>query len=124
MKPISESDKETIYNNFHATVNLSAAQLVAWLDTKESQSVGIYRGTTNRKKTSIDEIESIGHESGRRTVMLLSVDRQSLDDDDYRHMKRVSGYIRRHQAQVPRKSDIRTSRWRYSLMNWGHDPLK
>jgi hypothetical protein len=28
-------------------------------------------------------------------------------------------------AQGPdHKSDIADSRWRYSLMNWGHDPLK
>ena len=31
-------------------------------------------------------------------------------------------YIRRHLAQEP--ANTVTSRWRYSLMNWGHDPLK
>ena len=29
---------------------------------------------------------------------------------------------RRHSAQRP--ENIYTSRWRYSLMNWGHDPAK
>ena len=38
-------------------------------------------------------------------------------------MKKVVGYVARHQAQKPSK-DVRTSDWRYSLMNWGHDPLK
>jgi len=30
--------------------------------------------------------------------------------------------VARHKAQRP--ENIVTSRWRYSLMNWGHDPLK
>jgi hypothetical protein len=34
----------------------------------------------------------------------------------------VVGFIRRHLAQRP-ENEV-TSRWRYSLMNWGHDPLK
>ncbi len=38
-------------------------------------------------------------------------------------MKKVSGYVHRHQAQKP-SGDVENSNWRYSLMNWGHDPLK
>ena len=38
-------------------------------------------------------------------------------------MGKVVGYIRRHCAQGP-GSDVEHSRWSYSLMNWGHDPLK
>jgi hypothetical protein len=37
-------------------------------------------------------------------------------------MRKVVGYVRRHLAQEP--ANMVTSRWRYSLMNWGHDPLK
>jgi hypothetical protein len=37
-------------------------------------------------------------------------------------MRKVVGYVRRHLAQEP--ANPATSRWRYSLMNWGHDPLK
>jgi hypothetical protein len=39
-------------------------------------------------------------------------------------MRKVHGYVQRHLAQRPGKEDIGTSKWRYSLMNWGHDPLK
>ncbi len=46
-----------------------------------------------------------------------------LTDDDYGHMREVIGYIHRHMAQRP-GGDVKNSRWRYSLMNWGHDPLK
>jgi Protein of unknown function (DUF3140) len=38
-------------------------------------------------------------------------------------MRRVNGYIGRHLAQRP-GGDVAESAWRYSLMNWGHDPLK
>jgi hypothetical protein len=34
------------------------------------------------------------------------------------------GYVHRHVKQKPSKEDAEHSRWRYSLMNWGHDPLK
>jgi Protein of unknown function (DUF3140) len=46
-----------------------------------------------------------------------------LDDDDYARMRKVVGYVHRHLAQRP-KGDVTETKWRYSLMNWGHDPLK
>lgn len=45
-----------------------------------------------------------------------------LTPDELLHMGKVVGFIRRHLAQQP--SNIYTSRWRYSLINWGHDPTK
>ena len=39
-------------------------------------------------------------------------------------MHKVVGYIRRHLAQGGPAEDVEHSRWRYSLMNWGHDPQK
>jgi hypothetical protein len=39
-------------------------------------------------------------------------------------MAKVVGYVHRHLAQTPAKEDLEHSKWRYSLMNWGHDPLK
>jgi hypothetical protein len=38
-------------------------------------------------------------------------------------MHKVHSYVSRHSAQRPH-GDVEHSRWRYSLMNWGHDPLK
>ncbi len=46
-----------------------------------------------------------------------------LTDDDWDWMAKVVGYINRHTAQRP-SGDVAASDWRYSLMNWGHDPLK
>ncbi len=38
-------------------------------------------------------------------------------------MRKVVGYVHRHLAQGGPQKDKEHSPWRYSLMNWGHDPL-
>jgi predicted NAD/FAD-dependent oxidoreductase len=95
---------------FAAAVNMSADELEAWLETPESKRVGF----------KPDGGESVGHASGRRIVRLLR--EGPAGEDDYRHMRKTVGFVRRHRAQEP--ANMVTSRWRYSLMNWGHDPLK
>jgi Protein of unknown function (DUF3140) len=107
LKPL---DRSKIAADFASAVNMDAGELEAWLETPESRRVGFRR----------DGGESVGHASGRRIVKLLRL--SPAGDDDYRHMRKVVGFVRRHRAQEP--ANIVTSRWRYSLMNWGHDPLK
>jgi len=46
-----------------------------------------------------------------------------LDDDTKRAVRTVVGYVHRHLAQRP-KGDVTDTRWCYSSMNRGHDPLK
>ena len=108
-------DPDTIRSEFREAVNMTAAELETWLDTEESRSVGQKSGGSD---------ESTGHESGRRIVELLRTKKDDLTDDDLAHMRKVHGYVQRHLAQEPAKEDVASSRWRYSLMNWGHDPLK
>jgi hypothetical protein len=110
-----EPDADTIRREFGESVNMTAGELETWLATDESQSVG--------QKTD-GSAESTGHESGRRIVALLHTKKADLTDDDLAHMRKVHGYVQRHLAQQPRHEDIETSKWRYSLMNWGHDPVK
>ncbi|MBB0245084.1 DUF3140 domain-containing protein [Streptomyces alkaliphilus] len=105
------ADEET--EEFEDLVNMTAGELEKWLATEESKSVGQKDGGG----------ESTGHASGRRIVEILRSRRDDLDDDDRSHMRKVNGYIRRHLAQRP-SGDVADSRWRHSLMNWGHDPLK
>jgi hypothetical protein len=76
------------------------------------------------RKPSSGGGEAVGHESGRRIVTILGKKRADLTDADHEHMRTVVGYVRRHLPQRPQKEDLETSRWRYSLMNWGNDPLK
>ena len=54
---------------------------------------------------------------------ILKTKKADLSDDDYEHMRKVVGYCKRHLAQRP-DGDITDTKWRYSLMNWGHDPKK
>lgn len=105
-------DTDRIYRDFHDAVNMAADELEQWLAEPESLRVG-------QKKP---DGESIGHASGRYIVRILRRNRDALGEDDYRHMRKTVGYIRRHLAQRP--ENIVTSRWRYSLMTWGHDPVK
>jgi uncharacterized protein DUF3140 len=112
---MAEDDPDTVRREFGEAVNMTAGELESWLQTEESQSVGQKSGGS---------AESTGHESGRRIVELLHTTKSDLTDDDLAHMRKVHGYVARHLAQRPEHEDIETSRWRYSLMNWGHDPLK
>lgn len=112
---LDSDDHEDIYSRFHKTVNMAPAEIEAWLETEESRKVGFKR----------DGGESIGHASGRRIVQILRTKKADLDGADYAHMRKVIGFVRRHLAQGPHEEyRIPGSRWRYSLMNWGHDPLK
>ena len=108
-------DRDKVWKDFDATVNMAPAEIDEWLKTDESRKVG-FKGPDGTNA------ESVGHASGRRIVKLLRKRKAELTDDDFAHMRKVVGYVRRHKAQRP--ENIVTSRWRYSLMNWGHDPLK
>ncbi|OBJ49076.1 DUF3140 domain-containing protein [Mycobacterium sp. 1423905.2] len=106
-------DDESTWKEFREVVNMTARELEKWLDTDESKSVGQKQGGN----------ESTGHASGRRIVDILHAKRADLTSDDYANMRKVVGYAKRHLAQRP-NGDIADSAWRYSLMNWGHDPQK
>ncbi|MCW2857039.1 MAG: hypothetical protein JWR52_2654 [Marmoricola sp.] len=104
---------DQIWERWTSLVNLTAAELEDWLTTPESHSVG---------SKAYGE-ESVGHASGRRILGLLVRSRQELSPEEWRHVRRTVGFIRRHTAQRP-EGDVTETRWRYSLMNWGHDPLR
>ena len=114
-------DHAAIEREFRSVVNMSAAAIEKWLGTKESHTVGAKDGKTG---TAEGGPESVGHRSGRRIVRLLGKDRDRLTAGDYAHMRKVIGYVHRHLAQRPAGESVEDSRWRYSLMNWGHDPTK
>ena len=106
-------DRQQLIEDFDRAVNMTPTELEEWLKTDESKSVGQSDGGG----------ESIGHESGRRIVEIKRKKKSDYTDDDIEHMKKVNGYVKRHLGQGPKK-DSEDSKWRYSLMNWGHDPLK
>lgn len=110
---MAKIDQLKVRREFGEAVNMTPSELSDWLKTEESRKVGFKRP---------GESESVGHASGRRIIALLGTKIAELSDADYAHMRKVIGYVRRHSAQRP--ENIYTSRWRYSLMNWGHDPTK
>ena len=110
---MAKIDEAKVRREFDEAVNMTATELGDWLGSDESRSVGYKRDGA---------AESVGHASGRKIVKLLDKKAEELGDEDYAHMRKVVGFVHRHLAQRP--ENIYTSRWRYSLMNWGHDPTK
>ncbi len=102
-----------VWDEWQDAVNMTAQQLEDFLATDESRSVGD-KGSGG---------ESTGHRSGRRIVTILRTNKTDLTADDAAHMRQVVGYVHRHLAQRP-EGDVSDTAWRYSLMNWGHDPEK
>ncbi|MFG2127351.1 DUF3140 domain-containing protein [Streptomyces sp. NPDC048751] len=110
-----ENDRSATLHAFAEAVNMTPGRLEKWLETDESRSVGQSKGDGDG--------ESVGHASGRRIVELLRTKKADLSDDDVAHMRTVVGYVHRHLGQRP-AGDVTDTPWRYSLMNWGHDPLE
>ncbi len=111
---MDEDEKKQTRDAFRDAVNMTPSELETWLETDESQEVGWTRE---------GESEAVGHKSGRRIIELKHKKVAELTDGDYAHMRKVVGYVNRHTAQRP-SGDVSDTRWRYSLMNWGYDPLK
>lgn len=103
---------DDVVADFEDAVTMTPSQLERWLDTEESQSVGDTSG----------DGESTGHAMGSRILQLKATRKDDLTGDDVAAMKKIVGYVARHTAQRP-DGDVTQTRWRYSLMNWGHDPL-
>ncbi|MFZ7086723.1 DUF3140 domain-containing protein [Curtobacterium sp. RRHDQ10] len=110
---MADDDDQTTRERFDDAVTMTAGALEKWLDTDESKSVGQKSGGS----------ESVGHRSGRRIVEILRTKQADLTDADHDHMRKVVSYVARHSKQRP-DGDVRETPWRYSLMNWGHDPLQ
>jgi hypothetical protein len=106
---------EDVWDDFRTAVNMSPEQLEDWLETDESKGAGQKQGGD----------ESTGHHSGRRIVQILRRKKSDLTEDDAAHMRKVVGYVARHTAQRPDKSndELAHARWTASLKNWGHTPL-
>ena len=109
----SSKSHDEIWDEWQDLVNMAPKELEDWLDTEESKSVGDSDGS-----------ESTGHKSGRKIVKIKNTKKDDLSDDQWDHMAKVVGYIKRHLSQGGPDGDVEESDWRYSLMNWGHDPMK
>lgn len=105
-------EREETWNDFRELVNMTPADL----EKRPASDVARHAGQHQ------DGGESTGHASGRRIVAIVRTGKGDLTDDDYQHMRKAVGYVRSHLAQRP-SGNVRDTRWRYSLVNRGHDPL-
>jgi len=110
---MTSKSRDEIWEEWTDLVNMGPKELQDWLETEESRSVG-----------DTEDGESTGHKSGRRIVGILRTKKADLSEDQWEHMAKVVGYNKRHLAQGGPSGNVEGSRWRYSLMNWGHDPCK
>ena len=108
---MSDANQATI-KAFKEVVNMPANTLQDWLITEHSLVVGFKAN---------DADESVGHQSGKHIIKLLKLTADDYSDEDIRFANKVVGYVHRHLAQKPH-GDVTDTNWRYSLMNWGHDP--
>ncbi len=108
----SSKSRQQVWEEWQELVNMAPAEIEEWLDTEESKSVG-----------DTGDAGSTGRASGQRIVKIKRSKKEDLNDDQWEHMATVVGYIKRHCAQGGPDENVEDSDWRYSLMNWSHDPL-
>lgn len=118
---LSDDDKAKVRADFRDAVNMTPAELRRWLDTEDSRSVGMAQG--GERVSGPGGKEAVGHHMGHEILALHDLNQDRYGDAEYDTMRKVTGYVHRHTAQRPH-GDVTDSRWRQSLMNWGHDPLK
>lgn len=118
---MTDHDPKQTAKEFNDAVNMTASELKRWLASDDSRSVGMTAG--GERVTSPGGGEAVGHHMGERIVQIKATKQAALTTDDYADMRKVLGYIHRHMAQRP-GGDVSGTRWRKSLMNWGHDPTK
>jgi hypothetical protein len=119
MTKTDTNDQHEVAREFKSLMNMTPSALKSWLATRDSKGVGMTHD--GEKVTQPGDTESVGHEMGRRILSLHAKKAADLDEDDYAAMRKVIGYVHRHMKQRPH-GDVTDTRWRKSLMNWGHDP--
>ncbi|MGH3313222.1 MAG: DUF3140 domain-containing protein [Streptomyces sp.] len=108
-----DSEREELFADFEKAVNMPAGQLERWLETEDSRTVGRHKGQS----------ESGGHHAGRRIVRLMRTKKADFTAEDLAHMRKTIRHIDRQLKHRPR-GDVSETSWRFSLMNWGHDPQR
>ena len=103
--------RELIIDEFRSVVNISRGHFERWLATPESRKL---RFPDEPKNRTIP---------GQAILKLLTKKKEKFTPEDVDKMDSVIEFIEGRIRKRP-KGDIVASNWRYSLMNWGHDPTK
>ena len=105
--------EDQIYNEFRELINMGAGELGKFLYSKESKLVD----------AEPIEADIPARKGGDRTIKILRKKRFELTKTNFEHMERATEYINKKLSERP-EGDVTESIWRYTLMSWGHDPLK
>ncbi|GGO45839.1 hypothetical protein GCM10012287_14750 [Streptomyces daqingensis] len=104
-------ERDELWEEFHAVVNMSSRELEEWLRTR---SAG---------QDSEELPDQAGTENGRHVLRILGKRRGDLNDDDVRVMRKVVDTV-----TAERGADMEPTtgqpNWRHRLMTLGHDPMK
>lgn len=111
MPDIDTSELARLWDDFHELVNMSSAELGAWLRTSSAD-----------EETEALPEES-GTEQGRRVLAILQKRRTDVTDADVRVMSEVIDRVRSELAAGPGEA-VAERDWRHRLMLLGHDPLR
>lgn len=111
MADTSAQERDDLWDQFHAVVNMTSRELEEWLMTRsageESEALPDQAGTQN----------------GRRVLGILGKRRADLTDDDFRIMRKVLDTVSSARG-ADMESTAGQANWRHRLMTLGHDPLK
>ncbi len=106
-----DRDLEVLWEQFHATVNMTSVELRDWLLTSASGEAAF----TPDPDMDLEEL-------GRGVLHVLGKRRTDLTPADAEVMSRVVGLVGEWLDRRPPEGD--GSVWRHRLMSVGHDPLK
>ncbi|MFF7095717.1 DUF3140 domain-containing protein [Streptomyces rubradiris] len=103
-----------LWDDFHRVVNMSSAELAAWLKVRDA-------GEETEPLP-----ERAGDETGQHVLAILQKRRTDLTEDDVRVMRQVVDTVGElvDAENEPEPENARDTGRRHRLMTLGHDPLK
>jgi hypothetical protein len=109
---VSDPEIELVWEAFHEVVNMNSEELRTWLLVDAA----------NEDAFPADPDLGLA-ELGRRVVDILRKRKVDLTDADVAAMREVVDFVEKALITPPTE-EAANARWRRSLMNVGHDPLK
>ena len=108
-----DPDVEVLWQEFHELVNVTSAQLQAWLMTAAADEQG-----------AVDDVSgTVGEDPGRQVAAILAKRKVDLTDHDIQAMDDVVERIRDLLDRRP-PDGASNDAWRHALLSLGHDPLR
>jgi len=108
-------ETEALWQDFHRVVNMTSAELAAWLRVRDAE------------EAAEPLPDAAGTETGRHVLAILQKRRTDLTEDDVRMMYEVvdtvGDLVDMENEPEPELAPEDTRR-RHRLMTLGHDPLK